>query len=334
MKTEIQLEQIVALLPNYVSLCYVDYNENLSRNIDSLQVCISENSWDKLCEELDEYLCESQQANLDSYKNELKNDIIFKFNVDDEEAYDLVCNKYRNEIEDTLYERDSSNAVKDLLRNTNKFSCFIDMGLHIEEGSWQWERSEQTHRLKKIKRKLNIESNKWDNDIRLMLSQASYGGQLVIYFYESVENLVTDDAKKNWKSVIFTNPAIAIINTAEGSGDHTHLQGHKFTISFNRKNLFIDRYFKYNYVSAVCGMSQDWCEKAVVKFSFDSIRGRKSVLSPLAAEALKDREYDLIYKQGKCTFGDMDSRRHRDVYYRNDYPCGNKCPHCGTFWID
>jgi hypothetical protein len=334
MKTEIQLEQVLELLPTYVNLRYVDYGENLSRNIDSLQACISENSWDKLYEELDDYLSESQRAGLDSYKEELKNDIIFKFDLSEDEADELVCETYRDEIEEALYERDDSDAVSDLLDNTNPFSFFIDTGLRVESDSWCWTRSEQSEWLKKIKRKLNIESKQWNDAIRVMLSQASYGGQLVVYFYESVKDLVADDVKQDWKSVKFTNPTVAIINITEGSGDHTDLTGHQFTMPFNRKNLFIDRYFKYNYVDAVCGLVSDWCKDSIPEFSFDSVKGRKSTLSPLAAEELQDKELTLIYKQGKCTFGDMDISRHRDVYYTNNFPCGNKCPHCGTFWVD
>jgi hypothetical protein len=103
----------------------------------------------------------------------------------------------------------------------------------------------------------------------------------------------------------------------------------------NRNNLFIDKYFKYNYVTKVCGMSEDWCKDSIAEFSFEPVRvNKKSITSPLAAEALQDREYTLIFSQGKCTFGDMDINRHRDTFYINDFPCGTKCPHCGTFWID
>ena len=334
METKITLGQIKKLIPTNVNLYYVDYQENLSRNIDELQQCISENCWDKLYEELGETLDDSRRESLEYYKIELKDDIISKFNLDEDEANELVCETYRDEIEENLYERDESNAIRDLLKNTNKFSFFIDTGLQIEDGSWHWSRSEQTEWLKKIKRKLKIESNEWDKNIRQMLSEASYGGQLVIYFYASVEKLVTDDKEKDFKSILFFNPAIAIINTNCGSGDHTFLQGHSFTTSFSRENLFIDRYFKYNYVAEVCGMSQDWCKDVFTKFSFDLVKGRKNASSPLAAEALQDREYALTYQQGKCTALDMDMNRHRDTYYINNYPCGVKCPHCGTFWID
>lgn len=331
---DIQLSQIIMLLPTYISLSYVDYRDNLSHRIDCLQECISENSLINLYEDLDEYLYECQQEGIDSYKKELITDIMHTFKTDQKKADTIVNKTYQDDIEEILFQRDGSDAVKNLLKNTDKFSFFIDTGLEIDDGSWSWTRGEQTLWLKKIKRKLKIKSNKWDDNIRLMLSQASYGGQLVVYFYGSIEKLITDDAEKDWKSVLFTNPAIAIINTGCGSGDDTFLQGHSFAIPFNRKNLFIDRYFKYNYVTEVCGMSQNWCKESVATFFFDSVKGNKSVISPLAEEALMDRAYALIYRQGKCSFGDMDSTRHRDVYYTKDFTCGNICPHCGTFWID
>ena len=334
MQTEILLSRITKLLPTCISLCYIDYRESLSGHIDSLQECLSENCWDKLYEELDDYLCESQQAGLASYKSDLKQDLMFKFNVDEDRAYELVYETFGDEIDDFLVQKDSSDAIRDLLKNTRKFSFFIDTGLEIEYGSWRWTGSEQTGWLKKVKRRLNMESNRWDDDIRRMLSGASYGGRLVVFFYGSVEDLITDEAGKDWKSVVFTNPVVAIINTDCGSGDHIYLTGYSFTAAFNRKNLFIDLYFKYNYTKAVCGMINDWCRDSIVKFSFVSTRRRKSAPSPLASNERQDRELTLIYRQGKCTSGDMDIKRHRDVYYINDFPCGSVCPHCGTFWID
>ena len=327
-------KQIIELLPSHTNLYSVNYREDLSGKINCLQECISENCLDKLYEELSDYLYECQQEGLQCYKEELKEDIMSKFNLDDEESHCLVYETCQDEIDEILYQRDNSDAVADLLKNTGKFSLFIDTGLEIEEGSWNWTRSVQTLWLKKIKRKLKIESREWDSKIRIMLSQASYGGQLVVYFYDSIDEMITNNPEKDWKSIRFTNPSIAIINTSCGSGDHASLTGHSFTIPFCRKNLFIDWYFKYDFVATVCGMPQDWCKESIANFSFKPIKGRKNALSPLVAEAIQDKEYALRYNQGKCTFGDMDMSRHRDTYYINDFPCGTKCPHCGSFWID
>jgi hypothetical protein len=333
MKNEIQLNQLLKLLPAYISLYYVDYNDNLQEHIDELQSCVSSNSLDKLYEAMSVAYLECECESLKSYKKELQNDVETEYGLDEETAHRLVFETYSDEIEGALYERDSSDVVKDLLKNTGDFSIFIDTGLEIEDGAYRWTRSEQSRWLGKIKRKLKITSAKWDNDIRMMLSQASYGGSLVVYLYNSVQNVLTD-SEKDWKSVSFSNPAIAIINTDCGSGDHTHLTGHTFSMPFVRENLFIDKYFKYNYVDAVCGMYQDWCKDSTATFSYDSVKGKKSATSPLAAQALQDRKYAETFKKGGCTFGDMDIRRHRGVYYINDFPCGSKCPHCGTFWID
>jgi hypothetical protein len=333
MKNAIRLNQLLELLPAYVSLYYVDRNDSLENHIDGLQSCVSNNSLDNIYEEIEDAYLECEIETLEYYRKELQNDVETTFGLDEETAYRLVFETFSDEVDDVLYERNSGDVVKDLLKNTGKFSIFIDTGLEIDDGSYRWTRSEQTRWLRKIKRKLKITSSQWDNDIRVMLSQASYGGNLVVYFYESVQNVLTDN-ENDWKSVSFTNPAIAIINTGCGSGDHTHLDGHTFSMPFVRENLFIDKYFKYNYVDAVCGMDSDWCEDSVATFSHDSVKGKRSGVSSLSAQALQDRKQAEIFRKGKCSFGDMDITRHRDVYYINDFPCGNKCPHCGTFWID
>jgi hypothetical protein len=291
-----------------------------------------ENSQDRLYEYTDTAFMDSEEESLLQYMKELQDKISGKFGLDEDEAGQLV-ERYEDSIRDVLYKRNGSSPVNDLLKNTREFSLFIDTGLEIAGDSWRWTKSEETGWLKKIKRKLKINTSQWDEEIRSMLQNASYGGQLGVYFYDGVDSLITD-SETDWESISFTNPVIAIINTGNGSGGDACLKGHAFSMPFVRENLFIDRYFKYNYVSAVCGMDQDWCADSQAVFSYEKLKAGKSAVSPLAAGALQDREYAGIYKKGKCTFGDRDITRHRDVYYINDFPCGNKCPHCGTFWID
>jgi hypothetical protein len=333
MKDSIQLKQVLELIPKYVSLYYMGRGDDLRNYIDQLQECVAANSLDILYDELNDSISEYESEQLRWYMEELQKNIAGKYDLEEDFAYQLVFETYEDEIKTLLCERNDSDAIGDLLKNTDKFSLFIDTGLEIEDDSYRWTRSEQTQWLKKIKRKLKITSGQWDKDIRVMLSQASYGGQLVVYFYDSIDTLLCEE-EKDWKSATFTNPAIAIIDTGNGSGDHTHLEGHSLSLPFVRENLFIDKYFKYNYVSEVCGMYQDWCEDSKASFSFDSLTGKKSAVSPLAAQALQDRKYKETYQKGGCTAGDMDITRHRGVYYINNFPCGNKCPHCGTFWID
>jgi hypothetical protein len=333
MNSEIQLNQIEELLPNYVCLHYVDYRDNLNGQVDLLQSCITDNSLDKVAEFVYDAFIDSEEDAMGQYMQRLRDDVVGSFDLDKNEADRLVFETYEDEIRDMLYNKNNSDPVKDLMRNTDAFSIFLDTGLEIDTGSWQWTKKEQTSWLNKIKRKFKINTTQWDKNIRMMLSQASYGGQLVVYFYETADSLITG-TDKEWKSVSFTNPAIAIINTCNGSGNHTHLKGHTFSLPFVRENIFIDKYFKYNYVSRVCDMSQDWCEDSQASFSIEKIRGKKSAVSPLVEQALEDRKFAENYRKGSCSFYDSDITRHRDVYYRNDYPCGDICPHCGRVWVD
>lgn len=40
----------------------------------------------------------------------------------------------------------------------------------------------------------------------------------------------------------------------------------------------------------------------------------------------KEALYEKAFREGGCTFGDMNYRRHRDTFYINTFLCGNKCP--------
>lgn len=127
---------------------------------------------------------------------------------------------------------------------------------------------------------------------------------------------------------------VGIINTDNGSGDSCYLPNTKCTFKFNRNNLFIDKLDHYSYVHDVCGMTRDWCDDTGYEFSFEKIKGRVIPNSDNFKARTKQDNYDKFYKSGSCSFGDMDITRHKNVKYINDYPCGNKCPSCGTFWID
>lgn len=54
----------------------------------------------------------------------------------------------------------------------------------------------------------------------------------------------------------------------------------------------------------------------------------------LDKERERQQKYNDTFKAGKCTFGDRDMNRHRDIQYSNVFPCGWHCPHCGMTWVD
>jgi len=324
----LQLEQLTAELPTTVSLNYVDYRDDLDEHAKKLQSCIHQNNWEAMDELLDGNWEQENDAVHEVLK-ELKNDIKAKYELKGKTAKRII-EENEDYLRDEIYNRDDSNLLKDLLRNTKRFICFYDINYEVESESWKWTDKEVQQERQRIKKQLKIRANDtYDDRIEMMIRQASYGGSLVVYFRIDVSELIGIEAT----TIEFTNPEIAIINNCNGSGDNCNLHGHTFKLPYNKENVFIDETVKYNYTYDVCGMVESWCDDTEVKLSKEKVKG---TIEKSKVNALMEREKILneTFKKGGCTAGDMDIKRHRKSFYRNDYPCGTKCPDCGTFWID
>lgn len=329
---DIKWEDIKALIPAKVSLHYVDYRDSLDEHTKLLERCIKDGNYDALSEEVWEWDIDDHSG-LDYVRDELKADIEKKFDIED--ASDIM-EQFYDEIRETIEDRDDSDLINDLLRNTSKQTMFYDTGYEMESESWSW--SAARIRLERflIKKHLGIVSDNtkhnWDEAIDMMIAQASYGGQLVIYFYDDVEDYIkTEDVK----TISFRNFSLAIINTGNGSGDNTELIGAKTTLPFTSENLYLCKNINYSYTFSVCGMSDNWCDNTIVEFGKEVAEELPALpTSSLAQTQAKDKEYDATYRAGSCTPGDMNISRHRRTTYINNYPCGTKCLDCSTFFID
>ena len=328
-EVKLSWEQVKELLPDRVELNYIDYRDSLDENTNILLKCLRENSLHPLDEWLfDEPGMYDQQWESISYlKKELISDLVNRYDIEEDEAEELVDVEFDDEIRDYLYEHDESTPIEDLLRNTSDLIMFYDTGLEFD--GYGRTPAEFRYDRMRLKKALQIRSSDYDKDIDMMMCQASYGGQLVIYFRVPVKDMITE---KEFLSIQFTNPHIAIIDTCNGSGDDTYLKGHSIVLGFNRDNLFIDKEVKYNYSYDVCGMTENWCDETAVSFVDEPKEKIES--SSINKHMEQEAKYNAVYKSGKCSFGDMDINRHRNTYYINNYPCGTKCKDCGTFWID
>lgn len=223
--------------------------------------------------------------------------------------------------------------MDDLLGNTSDQVFFYDTCEEFGDQCFN-SQMDKYNDVRRIKKTLGIKTKDFDNKIKVLLDNASYGGQLVVYFQAGVKELRECMNKATEKSIItFTrNVSIAITNTGNGSGHDITIK-HEFELPFNPENLFYEDTIKYNYSWEVCGMSRDWCNGT--KWGFrEKTRKQRVAKSSLNAAIDRDKEYQRVFDSGKCTFGDMDYKRHRDMKYSNDYPCGSRCPHCGTFFVD
>jgi hypothetical protein len=330
--TKISWEQVKELLPEKTHLYYVDYNDSLDNSLDVIQECIHEGNHDALYEKIDDWW--SDGVDLSYEKGELKKAIIRKFDLD-EDAADEIMDEYEDEIRDQLHDCDDSDVIKDLLRNTSKKAMFYDTGYYVESESWAWSEKRVKQERQLIKKQLGLRGISEGNNhaIDMMLRQASYGGRLVLYFYDNVGDYIKIDEKFN--TISFRNPHIAVINNSNGSGDHCDLEAVAIKLPINKENLFICKEVRYSYTHDTCGMYDNWCEGTTVSFETKRLRNKRTVEeSSINDHLAREKELNRVYKNGGCTAGDMDITRHRNTVYINDYPCGNRCKDCGNFWID
>jgi hypothetical protein len=327
---EITLPQIIELLPEKISLHYVDYNENLDERSAEMQTCLHANNLDALHELTNEWYSDQSWESVKYFnKEELHPSLMKTFEISEKKAKKLIKLHF-DDIRNTLEERDDSDVLKDLINNTGKMIFFYETGLSTTgyDGSKAQHRQERM----KIKKMLSITTSKFDKEIDSMLSEASYGGQLVIYFRDILSNLICEN---EFSHIRFTNATIAIIDTYGGSGSDCCISKHSFLLPMLRDHIFVEKTIKYNYSYAVCGMTEDWCDSTDFEFvNAITDTAIKIEESKIAAEQQVEKFLNAVWAKGNCTTGDMDIKRHKETTYINSFPCGLKCNKCGTFWID
>ncbi len=328
-ETKITWEDILNELPKTTSLYYVDYRDSFDENHKEIQDSIQSGSFEPLDNIINDW---DDFESIDYFIDELKRDLNKNF---DEEDIEEAIETYKDEIEQILRERDDSTPFKDLCRNTSDIVMFYDTGYEVDGDSWCWGEAKLRLQRYLIKKHLGIVSTTmYDQRIEAMLQNASYGGQLVVYFHGDIETLIP--AKGQFNTLRFRNAHIAVIDTYGGSGADCHLNKSEFTLPFNAERIFVDKTIKYNYTFSVCGMSSNWCAETDMILENTDQEQKELPISDLAAIQARDKAFAAKWDNGKgeCSFGDMDITRHRNTLYINDYPCGNKCTSCGTFWID
>jgi len=330
---ELTLDLVKSYMDKTYTLSYTcGYDENLDDHLGIVQKVIQEQDKTSLYEESDEWYDDQRWDSVETIKKELKKEIIDNENVD-KDVVETFFDDYQYEIEGLIYDKDDSDVLLDLIRHTSEPAMFYDTGEYIDSTEFDNQKDIKSER-QMIKRVLHIpaKESRWDSNIDIMLCQASYGGRLVIYFQGDIEQWM-DVGDSN--RVEFSSPYVAIIDNYNGSGDHTDLDGHKFSMPLDTKNVWIDKTLKYNYTHEVCGMYDSWCGGVGIRF-YKQNRGKKAQVQKSTLGAMMDVEkmYQEAFDKGGCTYGDMNMRRHRNTYYENNFPCGTHCPTCHTFWID
>lgn len=314
-------------LPEHVCLYYVDYDNDLDDNTKILQKCIENNNLYPISESIDDWWEFPEGHYLDDMQKAMEND---DMEWDDD---------WRDEIIEALREKDESDPVKDLINNTSDLHCYFDLGYDVDE-PFGAEEEEQEEEIDGICKVLKIAK---DSSMREKIAgiyyNASYGGSLRIYFPAGLMTLLSgngwDGSKQDFESIKFKGKfRVVIIDTMNGSGDFEDDIELDVEYEFDRSLLGVSEDDHYSFEEIFgddCGIKH--CETPTFekKAEAETVHVENETLRQ---EREKQQLYNDNFKAGKCTFGDRDMNRHRDIEYVNAFPCGWHCPHCGMSWTD
>lgn len=316
-------------VPATTSLFYVDYREDLDGHEDLQEKCIRNNNQEAIREAVFDWYADQESKNLTEELDKIEK------KMSEDGRYEEF-KEHAEEISDLIYERNDTDPTEGLIGNTTVTNFFYSLGVEIEDyDTYSGHTREESEAMfcDKIRRALKLKKGQFDNEILELVQNASYGGELRIYFNAVFNKLLSDDPENDFKSIRFYGDVVvAIADSRNGSGYHIEIPLN-LTFPFKRDNLFVDSQIHYSYADEICGMENSWCDCTGWSVSMNPYGG---ILPSSTMNAHKEKEnlYEKTFREGKCTFGDVNYNRHRDITYINDFPCGNKCPHCGTFWID
>jgi len=260
-------KSITDLLYKSYELIDIDYRESLNGHETEINDAISEQSWEPLDSLLESWnLWERELDSIDYILDELTGEIESEFDVSRERAESFV-EKYEEWIKEEIYYRDTSTPLHDLLRNTDEPIFYYETGLEIPQ-TWNFDDKELKDYIKEIKRtlKIKIKDSTYDRELTELLVNASYGGELLIFFKGDIDELVT--LKQNgYKRVKFENMEVGLIDYMNGSGHNVTLNGAKLSLPLDVEKIYLDKMHRYDYTDSVCGMVHSWCDSTRVKFS-------------------------------------------------------------------
>lgn len=299
-------------------LVWLDYRDSLDENPELVEKVARAGDLTPLYE--DRILESIDEERWESASEEARN--VVKKMIEDG-APEEEANEMMDEIIYEIEDRDKSNPYMELVKRT-KVTFFISLGMGISE-AWSKSDEELDEEVEQAMEFFETDNEDTKKGLSELFGEA--GGILRIYFTASLDELLDENIKSIHLDGIVS---VGVINPYEGSGYVNDVEFDNVKIPFKRENLFVDRAEKWGWAE-MSGCYDGWAEP--VGF-LEEENGKELEESPEAGIKERENEYNKRFKEGGCTFGDIDMKRHRHVEYINEYPCGWKCKDCGTLWID
>ncbi len=247
--------------------------------------------------------------------------------TEEEIHYIRTNDDVRFEIEDWIHSQDKSNPTETLAKQTKTWFRY---DLDIEIPDMEYCSSKEYNSL--IKKITNRFKKFWykENHIRNMIGNAPYWWQLYMLWYWDLSDFKNNQNKKyatiTWELICF--------NSDNWSWWWTE-QHETIKVQWNPDNLILDDLDPgYWYATDLCWLCPSYYDWDISFTDEPKWHIRISQVSIAKEKIEEQRKFDKIYREWWCSFEDSNMSRHRNVEYRNEYPCGWKCKDCWRFWID
>ena len=305
---KISLEDAIKRLDPQYDLVYVDYRDQFSEK--------------QLAEIVATGFCDSLDDN--GWMGDQQWDSVHQ--IVDETFKDVDISDIEDALREEIWERDRSDVVKDLLRNTSEPVMYYDLDVEIDGYT-----EDLVKRAKQVAKALKLNYKNHEGKFKTLVANASYGGKLVLMYRGDVDLFYGEKDKP--KYVVICNPEVCIMDRWNGSGHSMDGFG-DFKVRFDRTRFKLDEEAPgYSFAGDVCGM-------VVEVTGLREAKGSKGVIGPKLPRVLSAKEKQEIEdekrwnSEKKCRLGDMNPNRHANTKYINEYPCGTHCMDCKTFWVD
>lgn len=291
-----------------------EFSDGIKRDPETVNAMARSLSWTPYGTIYGDTIMDMEYENTEDYMGYIREDM-------EADGRRAEFDAHEDEIRELVGERNADDAEGSLMRNTSG-DFFYSLGYEAYADD---DRAD----VEAIAAILGIEDEEDMGKVREMVENASYGGELRIYFHASVGDLIPEDGVE-FRSVRFSGWVdVAIVDSYGGSGWMVCLWMDR-SFTFNRGNLYLDEAVRYSWREICGGMDYG----THFELSMEEAECHVMVAGGDALKMEYEAEMKRVFLAGGCTLGDKDMERHRSLEYINTFPSRVRCKDCGTTWID
>lgn len=123
---KLTMDFVKSLMEPSYTLVWVDYRDNLDNCRDTIQKCLEERNSESLWEKVDEWYSDAEWEAVRDIVAKLKDECISSHDFG-KEAVEQFFGEYGDEIREEIYSRNSSDILKELVKNTDDIPVRVEM---------------------------------------------------------------------------------------------------------------------------------------------------------------------------------------------------------------